>query len=191
MNEADDNLKMKDFTRPILCVIDENGVEVTESEISGFSDEHEKRKTSLTNVLHPDLSDRLSFVQTHVSPVNSFENGSPLLCRKAPVRDYNANVTSSEETDLSELKATAARLKLSTRRQSYITWRDQYVEKKNSVKPNLEKIVTDKTVTENGTDKDGDKFTEDRKNRINEALEWLRNELVSEEMSQRTTIPTK
>ena len=174
----------KDLTRPTLCVIDENGIQITEDEIEILGDENHNRKTSLTDVFHPDLSDRLSFVQNHIASIDNSRTRSPTLRRKIPVRDHNSNVTSCEdtdlgETDLSELKATATRLNLRTRRQSYVTWKDQYIDHKSSVKPSLGKLNTDQTVTENGTNKPDDEFTEERKNRINEALGWLRNELVS------------
>lgn len=182
MTEAEDNHKMKDFTRPTLCVIDENGIEVTEAEISRINDENENRRQSLSEASHSDTADRLSFVQSHKAPVNKVGNGpvingSLVSSNKYSMRDHNANVTSSEETDLSQLKATATRLKLSTRRQSYTTWRDQYVEKTNSVKPKLGENVINENVSDNEIHETDDGFTEDRKNRINEALEWLRNEL--------------
>lgn len=179
MSEADDNTKMKDFTRPTLCVIDENGIEVPESD---FNDENESRRKSLSDISQPDNADRLSFLQNQINPVINVENGpvvdgSPVSCTKIPVRDHNANVTSSEDTDLSQLKATATRLKLSTRRPSYVTWKSKYVDKAYSLKPNLGENVIDEHITDNENDEDDDGFTEDRKNRINEALEWLRNEL--------------
>ena len=187
MNEADDNIKMKELRRPTLCVIDENGIEVTEPEIEEFTDE--SRRTSLSESVRPDTADRLSFVQNYLPPVksnatiNSVENGSLVPCTKFSVKDHNANVTSNvtscEDNDLSELKATATRLKLSTRRQSYITWKDQYVDTKTSVKPILEDNIVNKTLNDDTIDVSDDGFTEDRKNRINESLEWLRNELVS------------
>ena len=184
MSEADDNQKMKELRRPTLCVIDENGLEVTEPEIEKFDDGI--RRISLSESTSPDTADRLSFVQNFLPPVksnttiiNSVENGSLNSCTKFSVKDHNANVTSCEDNDLSELKATTARLKLSTRRQSYVTWKDQYLDTKKSVIPIIEDNHVNKTLIDNKVDVHDDGFTEDRKNRINESLEWLRNELVS------------
>lgn len=187
MNEADDNLKMKELRRPTLCVIDENGIEVTEPEIEDFDEGI--RQISLSEPTSPDTADRLSFVQNFLAPVksntatiNCVENGSLNAITKFSVKDHNANVTSNvtscENNDLSELKATTARLKLSTRRQSYVTWKDQYLDTKKSVKPIVEDNHVNKTLIGDKVDVRDDGFTEDRKNRINESLEWLRNELL-------------
>lgn len=187
MNEADDNLKMKELRRPTLCVIDENGIEVTEPEIEDFDEGI--RQISLSEPTSPDTADRLSFVQNFLAPVksntatiNCVENGSLNAITKFSVKDHNANVTSNvtscENNDLSELKATTARLKLSTRRQSYVTWKDQYLDTKKSVKPIVEDNHVNKTLIGDKIDVRDDGFTEDRKNRINESLEWLRNELL-------------
>ena len=193
MNEADDNQKMKELRRPTLCVIDENGLEVTEPEIDDYDDGI--RRINLSEPTSPDTADMLSIVQNYLQPVNSnttiidhinsVENGSlNNSCTKFSLKDHNANVTpnvtSCEDSDLSELKATTARLKLSTRRQSYVTWKDQYVDTKNSVMPTIEdNNNVNRTLPDGKSDVSDDGFTEDRKNKINESLEWLRNELVS------------
>ena len=77
---------------------------------------------------------------------------------------------SGSETDLYHLKLTATRLRLTTRRPSYIEWKEQYLERpRRRSKPDL-KVDFD----ENGNDT----LTEDRKHKINEALEWIKDELV-------------
>ncbi|XP_041361095.1 protein FAM167B-like [Gigantopelta aegis] len=73
----------------------------------------------------------------------------------------------SELSDLAILKQTTARLNLSTRRPSFVAWRAQCVEAAENhalPKPQL------------GMD-GGDRLTSERKERIDSALEWLRNEL--------------
>ncbi|KAK3088027.1 hypothetical protein FSP39_013666 [Pinctada imbricata] len=76
---------------------------------------------------------------------------------------------SGSETDLHHLKVTATRLRLTTRRPSYVEWREKYVERpRRRSKPEI-KVEFD----ENGNDT----LTEDRKHRINEALEWIKDEL--------------
>lgn len=77
------------------------------------------------------------------------------------------------DSDLSRLKLTATRLRLGTRRASYVEWREQYLERpRRRPKPDLR---TDFDLNGN----DSDKLTDERKERINDALEWLRSELVS------------
>ena len=87
--------------------------------------------------------------------------------------DDASSVTSSRsgsETDLAHLKVTANRLRLATRRSSIVEWKEQYLERpRRRSKPDL-KVDFD----HNGNDV----LTEDRKNKINEALLWIKDELV-------------
>lgn len=148
--------KMREFRRPTLCVIDENGLEITQNE--------DIKKISGSDVDIPGNDVKLLTGYTS--------------------RDCNANVTTLEtsnllspntclekDLDLIELKATTARLKLSTRRQSTVAWQQEYMNAScDPVKP---KFDVDKL--NQNTD---DTLTEERKSRINEALAWLRSELV-------------
>ena len=78
-------------------------------------------------------------------------------------------ISKIDDSDLSEVKATTARLNLKTRRASVIAWKAQYVDK-----PSLAFISVESSNTED------DRLTPERKNRINQALDWIKNELVGE-----------
>lgn len=150
--------KMREYRRPTLCVIDENGLEI------GKDDEI----TDLTGT---------------GSDVDNRENRIKLPLNDLSSRDCNANLTTYDsngflypnverDLDLNELKATTARLKLSTRRQSTVAWQQKHLNASHDpVKPKFD------IDTLNGN-KD-DSFTDERKKRINEALAWIRTELVS------------
>jgi hypothetical protein len=82
-----------------------------------------------------------------------------------------ASSRSGSETDLAHLKVTATRLRLATRRSSIVEWKERYLEKpRRRSKPDL-KVDFDQNKN--------DILTEDRKDRINEALVWIKEELVS------------
>ena len=68
-------------------------------------------------------------------------------------------------TDMAQLKATTARLKLATRRPSYVAWQAQ-VQQRPKNPPPQENIANDI-------------LTEERKNWITNALQWITEELVS------------
>lgn len=160
-----DREKMREYRRPTLCVIDENGFEVAkDSEITGLSGS--------------DVDNNGSEI------IASLDNFSS--------HDCNANVTKVESTnllyphkdkdlDLSELKATAARLKLTTRRQSTVAWQQKHLNASRD--PVIPKFDVD-TLNDN---KD-DTFTDERKQRINEALAWLRTELVRQNVKNFFTL---
>lgn len=147
---------MREFRRPTLCVIDENGVEITQT-------------TDFESLTGSDITDSGSGCKISV---NDFS-----------VCDHNANVTKVEnghflspnvekDLDLCELKAMTARLKLTTRRQSTIAWQQEHLDDTRA--PVIPKFDPSKL-----QHKVDDAFTEERKHRINEALAWLRSELVS------------
>ena len=71
-------------------------------------------------------------------------------------------------SDLVKLKAMTARLNLTTRRQSYITWKEEYLDK-----PLLAKYMPQMRNNENT------EWSDERKEEINNAIKWLRRELVS------------
>lgn len=149
-----DREKMREYRRPTLCVIDENGFEVAKDD-------------GITCLNGRDIDKGGNEIK---APLNNFAS-----------RDCNANVTKVEnasflcptnekDLDLSELKATAARLKLTTRRQSTVAWQQKHLNASHDpVIPNFD-------VDSLHESKD-DTFTDERKKRINEALAWLRNEL--------------
>lgn len=91
---------------------------------------------------------------------------------QASDNDDVSSVTSSRsgsETDLAHLKVTANRLRLATRRSSIVEWKEQYLDRpRRRSRPDL-KVDFD----HNGNDV----LTEDRKNKINEALVWIKDEL--------------
>ncbi|KAL3888200.1 hypothetical protein ACJMK2_000611 [Sinanodonta woodiana] len=91
-----------------------------------------------------------------------------------PGRDMNDNVNISKvvSNDLARVKATASRLNLRTRRSSYLLWRDKYLGSNSQIaKP----VFGDNSV--NVVINAKDQWSNERKERINNALEWLRNEL--------------
>ncbi|KAL3888201.1 hypothetical protein ACJMK2_000578 [Sinanodonta woodiana] len=93
-------------------------------------------------------------------------------------KDINDNVnlkTSSDHSnDLARLKATASKLNLRTRRSSYMLWKDRYLEPNSRVvKPSF--AETSDVVSKNTKET----WTEERIDKINNALEWLRNELLA------------
>lgn len=140
--------KMREYRRPTLCVIDENGAEVA----SGIcADDSDDIKISFDNLAIRDLNSNLTKF-----------NGSDVLTIPEPEKD--------SDLDFSKLKATTTRLNLTTRRPSTVAWQQQYLNKSTiHIKPNFD--------IDKNADKDDDCFTEERKNRINEALAWLRQEL--------------
>jgi hypothetical protein len=152
--------KMREYRRPTLCVIDENGLEIGKDD-------------AITELSGSDVDNHGNRIKLSLNEISS--------------RDCNANLTTVEsngflypsvekDLDLNELKATTARLKLSTRRQSTVAWQQKHFNESNDpVKPNFD------IDTLNGN-KD-DSFTDERKKRINEALAWIRNELVSAQIS--------
>lgn len=83
------------------------------------------------------------------------------------------NSLTGSDSDLSRLKVTAMKLKLGTRRASYVEWREKYLDRPKR-RPSKPDLTTD--IDENGNG--SDKLTTERKDRINNALEWLRTELV-------------
>ncbi|XP_052818554.1 protein FAM167A-like isoform X2 [Mya arenaria] len=158
--------RMREYRRPTLCVIDENGYDVTKTLHNDSSG------GSLSN-----LSDSNCGILA----------GSDCGVSITESPDHNANFTKPEtksclwnntcvktsndkDLDLSELKATTTRLKLTTRRPSTVAWKQEHFN--SSCDPVLPKF--DPSTLQTAVD---DTFTEERKNRINEALAWLRNEL--------------
>jgi len=157
---------MREFRRPTLCVINENGNDVTKDgelrpngSVTSLSSETELLTESDCGVsitVTPDVN--ANFTKPHQSSLY-FSKSSYLT------------PSSGKEYDLCELKATANRLKLSTRRPSTVAWQQAHLD--SSRDPVLSTF--DPSKLQNSAD---DGFTEERKNRINEALAWLKSELV-------------
>ncbi|KAL8558773.1 hypothetical protein ACOMHN_043716 [Nucella lapillus] len=75
---------------------------------------------------------------------------------------------SGTEWDLSRLKDTATKLNLKTRRQSYLTWRAEYVDKPR-----------DAGSTEVKVERSGEeRLTTERKERIDKDLQWIKGQLI-------------
>jgi hypothetical protein len=136
--------------QPTLSVIDENGINITDN-----TDNIDCGHIQLPKQLSPlfprkDIHENNRCVRLNLSP--EFERGS----------------------DLDNLKQTTTRLKLSARRPSIVAWKTEHLERPNLVmRPDLHT---------NGVADIGekeDKLTDERKDRINQALAWLRQELVS------------
>ena len=150
---------MREFRRPTLCVIDENGVEVdntTDFESRTGNDVNEETGSGCKTLINGEIS-----VCDHNANVTKVENGNFLTPHV------------EKDLDLCELKATTARLNLKTRRKSTIAWQQEHLD--SSRHPVIPKFDPAKLRHK----ADDDTFTEERKNRINEALAWLRSELVS------------
>lgn len=73
-------------------------------------------------------------------------------------------------SDFNQLKETAERLHLSTRRPSVLQWRQQYVDT-----PSISRFAFKNGINGDSID---ERLTSERKQKIDEALEWIRNELV-------------
>lgn len=91
---------------------------------------------------------------------------SPLLQSPSSSRKAMNFLEVPENSDLSALKATAIRLNLRTRRSSFLEWQ-AWMDRSRA--PPVLPPYGDST----------DKLTSERKERINDALEWLKTELVS------------
>ncbi|XP_046374599.1 protein FAM167A-like isoform X1 [Haliotis rufescens] len=105
-----------------------------------------------------------------LSIIEEFENKDDILSApdtrkfsvpKIVITSENGELTS----DLAQLKKTATRLNLSTRRESYIAWRAEHIDKQHNVPKPVLKVDHD------------ERLTVERKKKIDDALEWLRNEL--------------
>ncbi|GFN76741.1 protein fam167a-like [Plakobranchus ocellatus] len=108
------------------------------------------------------LSERGSSVSSIGS--SSPDPTSPLLPQASTLHQFSAS-------DLSRLKETAEKLRLTTRRDSTMAWRQKYMDSPGK----LRKISLSTVAAVSAMD-DG-KLTQDRKQRIDAALEWLREEL--------------
>ncbi|CAH1794309.1 unnamed protein product [Owenia fusiformis] len=82
--------------------------------------------------------------------------------------NHNVMARHSSQTDLGTLKTMAEKLKLKTRRPSYVQWKQQYVDR-----PLLARLNNDYRVVV----RENMEWTE-RKDEINKALAWLRHELI-------------
>ncbi|KAL3888198.1 hypothetical protein ACJMK2_000613 [Sinanodonta woodiana] len=81
-------------------------------------------------------------------------------------------INGGPSNDLTRLKATASKLNLRTRRSSYMLWRDRYIgSSSHVVKP------TFCDTSDGSLNNTKDSWTQERTEKINNALEWLRNEL--------------
>lgn len=96
------------------------------------------------------------------------QNGnSELIDKQSANFETEISPSAESEGDFLRLKDTAKKLNLKTRRQSYLTWRAKYVDK-ISGPPEV-------TISSEGDDL----LTPERKERMNNAIQWIRNELVS------------
>ncbi|ESO96696.1 hypothetical protein LOTGIDRAFT_143730 [Lottia gigantea] len=81
-----------------------------------------------------------------------------------------SHVLAPTEADLKQLKETATKLKLNTRRPSYLVWREEYIDKPKIQKSSDQFEVAKSTKCE--------KWTNDRQVRINDSLDWIRSQLA-------------
>jgi hypothetical protein len=75
-------------------------------------------------------------------------------------------------SDLTKLKAMTTRLKLSTKRPSYIEWRAKFMDK-----PDLIRTLSNGLKTDGGSGKEKP-WTKQTVQDVNQALAWLKNELI-------------
>ncbi|BFZ04721.1 hypothetical protein BsWGS_07760 [Bradybaena similaris] len=105
----------------------------------------------------------------HLSKLVNVESSGPLFERQRTQGSPNPEHSSAVQlSDFWRLKETTEKLHLSTRRPSTMLWKQQYMEG-----PGLPTVECN----QNGGDITDENLTADRKERIDEALEWLRNEL--------------
>lgn len=146
-------------SQPSSVRIENGGVPSVGSPKPSRSSRFGRRLAVVPNV-SPKLSHRGNF---GLSPLSSF-----------PLDIINDVDTSTLPSDLTRLKQTAERLQLSTRRPSFMQWRATYVESPQfPVRWEVSKGDHSET-----TECDNS-WTPERTNRINSALDWLKNELVS------------
>lgn len=106
----------------------------------------------------------------HLSKIVNAESSGLLFGRERSEGSPNPEHSSSVQlSDFWRLKETTEKLHLSTRRPSTMLWKQQYMDG-----PGLPTVE----YNQNGGDITDENLTTDRKQRIDEALEWLRNELV-------------
>ncbi|KAH9518635.1 hypothetical protein Btru_005821 [Bulinus truncatus] len=143
-------------------------------------DEHSPGNTNSS--VNAKLSGRFSYL---TSKYSSSKHGSSYFNRRvrndsvgslseselsegsAGVADSSDDAAGALGSDLKRLQETTEKLHLSPRRPSIMQWRQKYMESPES--PMLRRNVNGEVTEE--------KLTSDRKQRINDALEWLRNEL--------------
>lgn len=142
--------------------------DINESRLEHSLTMKEYRRPSLSVIDETNNNDGEKSILLPSITVTNCEDVQPLS------DDEVSSVTSSRsgsETDLAHLKVTATRLRLATRRSSIVEWKEQYLERpRRRSKPDL-KVDFDQNKN--------DILTEDRKDRINEALVWIKDELVS------------
>lgn len=160
---------MKEYRRPSLSVIDERGngddfvipsIEVTSCDDLTSTGQNKNERYSALNGLLSSLH----------SDGETLQPGSDLI------KDHTDSVTFGSDSikfgsdsDLSKLKTTARKLNLGTRRASFVEWQEKYLDKPSRrSKPDL---IND------SNKKGNDTLTTERKDKINEALDWLRKEL--------------
>lgn len=110
------------------------------------------RKKAVAPQQHPVLS--LGLLSSTGDRVSA--NGG---CPDLPTSD-------DSEGHMSRLKDTATKLKLKTRRPSYLAWRAKYLDKLDDMKKIKAAPCAD------------DRLTPERKEKMDSALRWIRNELV-------------
>ncbi|KAL5014294.1 hypothetical protein ScPMuIL_008564 [Solemya velum] len=138
---------MKEFRRPTLAVIRENGDTIVPTALPLVDD---------CDKINNNKSDNPISIDNIISV-----NNNSIPDDQSPEEDTEC------DSDMAQLMETATRLRLKTRRPSIMAWRAKYIEKP--------KLLTHEDL-ERGDPID-DRFTEERKDRINQAIEWLRNEL--------------
>ncbi|CAC5366813.1 unnamed protein product [Mytilus coruscus] len=157
---------MKEYRRPSLSVIDEKGSDddfvIPAIKVSSCDDLDQNRNERFSS-----LNGLLS---TFHSEGDTLKPGSDLIKKHSDSFQLGCDSgKSGSESDLSRLKNTAHRLNLGTRRPSYIEWQEKYMNRsRRRLKPEL---VTDPDLSGKDT------LTVERKEKINQALDWLREEL--------------
>lgn len=157
---------MKEYRRPSLSVIDERGngddFVIPSIEVTSCDDlDHNKneRFSGLNGLLSSFHSDG-----------ETLKPGSDLIKDRSDSLTIGCDsIKYGSDSDLSRLKTTAQRLNLGTRRPSYVEWKEKYLDKsKRRSKPEFNTVHD-----QNGNDV----LTTERKDKINQALDWLRKEL--------------
>ena len=88
-------------------------------------------------------------------------------------------------SDFAKLKAMTERLNLSTQRPSYVEWKAQYMEKPDIVKSLSRGSLIPKSEQTDRERRSHLPYTLQRKNDLDQAIAWLKNELVSSRHDRR------
>ena len=128
------------------------------------------KQTEITIVL-PENRTEDTDDDTSSNKSDEVRNYDPMLLNPWQVWHQRRHSRNSDLDDLDRLKAMTSRLQLDTRRESYVTWRENYVEKPYLWRHRIAHEVVNRPLA--------DDWSLERIGRVNEAISWIKHELVS------------